>query len=128
VSNDWLLLEVADNPVIWGIVALALFCYVVEFDLILSLRDAQWKRRSRTWLKVLPVLLNALPLLGLLGTVNGMLQTFRAAGSTGLTDQSFVSGGIADALITTQLGLITAVPGLLLYAYLRSRHRAMARA
>lgn len=128
MSNDWLLLEVADNPVIWGIVALALFCYVVEFDLILSLRDAQWKRRSRTWLKVLPVLLNALPLLGLLGTVNGMLQTFRAAGSTGLTDQSFVSGGIADALITTQLGLITAVPGLLLYAYLRSRHRAMARA
>ena len=64
-----LLFAFADNFVVWGIVALALFCYVVEIDLILAARDAEWKRRAGTWLTVLPILISALPLLGLLGTV-----------------------------------------------------------
>ena len=65
-----------------------------------------------------PVLINTLvasaPLLGLLGTVNGMIVTFDA-----LTDMAFfrqtggIAGGIAEALITTQMGLAIAIPGLL---------------
>lgn len=51
------------------------------------------------------------PLLGLLGTVIGMVQTFRAVGGTGdLT--SGVAEGISRALITTQFGLIVAIPGV----------------
>ena len=120
----FLLVAFADNFVVWAIAALALLCYVVEIDLLLAERDAEWKRRAGTWLTVLPILMSALPLLGLLGTVNGLLTTFHTMANSVVVDQlDFVSTGVADALITTQLGMITAIPGLLLYTYLRSRQR-----
>jgi biopolymer transport protein ExbB len=118
-----MLLEFAGNVVVWAIVALALTCYVIEFDLILGLREPQWKRRAGTWLGVLPILLSALPLLGLLGTITGLLTTFRAMASSNELNQTFVSRGIAEALITTQLGLITVIPGLLLFEFIRRRYR-----
>ena len=61
--DRFVLFEFADNFVVWGIVALALFCYYVEFDLLLGVgeRNAQWKSQARTWLTVLPILLGALP-------------------------------------------------------------------
>lgn len=122
--DRFVLFAFADNFVVWGIVVLAGFCYIVELDLILGERNAQWKRQVNTWLTVLPILVSALPLLGLLGTVNGLLTTFRAMAGGVVVDQlDFVSTGVADALVTTQLGMITAIPGLLLYTYLRSRRR-----
>lgn len=127
MTKGFLLFAFADNPVVWGIVALALLCYIVELDLMLGERDAQWKRKAGTWLKVLPTLLGALPLLGLLGTVNGLLTTFRTlAGSAVRNELDFVSTGVANALVTTQLGMITVIPGLLLYTYLRRRQRERA--
>jgi len=118
------LLDFADNPIVWAILALALSCYVQELNLLIGERDLQWRRQAGIWLRVLPVLLSALPLLGLLGTIAGLLATFRSmARSGGLEQQTLLSGGIADALVTTQLGLVTVVPGLLLYALLRRRHR-----
>ena len=126
MSDRFVLFAFADNFVVWGIVALALFCYFVEIDLILAERDAHWKRQAGTWLTVLPILISALPLLGLLGTVNGLLTTFHTMANSVVVDQlDFISTGIADALITTQLGMITAIPGLVLYTYLRSRQRAL---
>ena len=120
----FLLVAFADNFVVWAIVALALLCYVVEIDLLLAERDAHWKRQAGTWVTVLPILISALPLLGLLGTVNGLLTTFHTLANSVVIDQlDFVSTGIADALITTQLGMITAIPGLLMYTYLRGRQR-----
>jgi biopolymer transport protein ExbB len=115
-----------DNPIIWVIVGLALLCYVQQFNLLLSERDAKWRQQAGIWLKVLPVLLSALPLLGLLGTIVGLMSTFRSMGQVGLpTSQNFLSSGIADALITTQLGLVSVIPGLLLLAVLRQRHRTL---
>ena len=125
MTDRFLLFAFADNLIVWGIVVLALFCYVVELDLILGERNAQWKRQAGTWLTVLPILLSALPLLGLLGTVNGLLGTFRTMASSVVADElDFVSTGVADALVTTQLGMITAIPGLVLYTYLRHRQRS----
>jgi biopolymer transport protein ExbB len=121
-----MLLQLATNVVVWAIIALALFCYVVELDLILGGRDARWQRRARTWLGVLPILLSALPLLGLLGTITGLLTTFRAMASSNELNQSFVSSGIAEALVTTQLGLIMVIPGLLLCSWIRRRYRELA--
>ncbi|HEY7671735.1 MAG TPA: MotA/TolQ/ExbB proton channel family protein [Gammaproteobacteria bacterium] len=118
--------DFAGNAVIWAILALALFCYVLLFNLALGDRDVPWKRQAGIWLKILPVLLAALPLLGLLGTIEGLLTTFRGLGRSGAADlnqQVLVSSGIANALITTQLGLIMVIPGLLLYSYVRRRHR-----
>ena len=127
MTDRFLLFAFADNPVVWGIVALALLCYFVEIDLILAERDAHWKRHAGIWLTVLPIMISALPLLGLLGTVNGLLTTFRTmASSVVVNTLDFVSTGVADAMVTTQLGMITAIPGLLMYTYLRGRQRGMA--
>jgi biopolymer transport protein ExbB len=55
------------------------------------------------------------PLIGLLGTVTGMIETFDSLASSELFSQSGgIAGGISQALFTTQLGLVVAVPGLIL--------------
>jgi biopolymer transport protein ExbB len=58
------------------------------------------------------------PLLGLLGTVSGMIETFQMMTLFGAGDPSVVSGGISKALITTELGLVVAIPALILHALL----------
>ncbi len=55
------------------------------------------------------------PLLGLLGTVTGMIQTFQAITLFGAGDPKMMAGGISEALVTTMLGLMTAIPLVLLY-------------
>jgi biopolymer transport protein ExbB len=65
------------------------------------------------------------PLLGLLGTVRGMIATFDAmAIGGGLAPADGVAGGIAEALITTQLGLLVAIPGLVVGRMLDQRERS----
>ena len=64
---------------------------------------------------------SAAPLLGLLGTVTGMIHTFSLIQVYGTGDASLLSSGIAEALITTMVGLIIAVPALLMHAYLSGR-------
>lgn len=61
------------------------------------------------------------PLLGLLGTVTGMISTFDVITEYGTGDPKMLSGGISEALITTQLGLIVAIPALMLGNLLNSR-------
>lgn len=63
---------------------------------------------------VITVVAAVAPLLGLLGTVTGMIQTFDVITEFGTSDPKLLSGGIAVALVTTQLGLIVAIPLLLL--------------
>lgn len=124
MSARFPLLEFADNAIVWAILVLALCCFVLEFRLLLDLRSRRWHQQLGMWLSVLPVLLGALPLLGLLGTIAGLLTTFRSMAQSGSLDQqSLLGSGIADALITTQLGLLMAIPGLLLLAVLRRCHR-----
>jgi len=61
------------------------------------------------------------PLLGLLGTVIGMIKVFAAITSQGVGDASVLAGGISEALITTAAGLSVAIPSLMFYRYFRSR-------
>jgi biopolymer transport protein ExbB len=61
------------------------------------------------------------PLMGLLGTVIGMIRTFNAIRTEGIGDPAALGGGIAEALITTAAGLTIAIPALLGYKYLRGR-------
>ena len=74
-------------------------------------------------LAVLAVCAAAAPLLGLLGTVTGMMHTFKLITIFGTGEARLLSGGISEALITTQYGLIIAVPTLLAHAYLSRRVR-----
>jgi len=59
------------------------------------------------------------PLLGLLGTVIGMIQAFNAITSAGVGDPRALAGGIGVALITTAAGLMVAIPALFAHRYLR---------
>ncbi|MDR5868235.1 MotA/TolQ/ExbB proton channel family protein [Halomonas koreensis] len=65
------------------------------------------------------------PLLGLLGTVTGMIVTFQSITVFGTGDPQLMAGGISQALVTTVLGLITAVPLLFAQTALSSRSRAL---
>ena len=61
------------------------------------------------------------PLLGLLGTVTGIIKAFNAITEGGMGDPRMLSGGISEALITTAAGLLVAIPALIAYRYLRGR-------
>ena len=67
----------------------------------------------------------AAPLLGLLGTVTGIINTFKLITVFGSGDVKTLSGGISEALITTEYGLIVAIPSLLLHAFLSRKARGM---
>jgi len=65
------------------------------------------------------------PLLGLLGTVTGIINTFKLITVFGSGDVKTLSGGISEALITTECGLIVAIPSLLLHAFLSRKARGI---
>ncbi|MCB1934545.1 MAG: MotA/TolQ/ExbB proton channel family protein [Nitrosomonas sp.] len=68
------------------------------------------------------------PLLGLLGTVIGMIETFDALGSMSLFSQSGgIAGGISQALISTQTGLAVAIPGMLMHSMLHKKQQKIER-
>ncbi len=61
------------------------------------------------------------PLLGLLGTVVGIMKVFAAITTNGVGDPGVLAGGISEALITTAAGLSVAIPAVIAYRYLRGR-------
>lgn len=63
------------------------------------------------------------PLIGLLGTVTGMINTFQAITLFGTGDPKLMAGGISQALVTTVLGLVVAIPMTFIFAYLNSRSK-----
>ncbi|MEM0912324.1 MAG: MotA/TolQ/ExbB proton channel family protein [Pseudomonadota bacterium] len=81
-----------------------------------ALSDA--KSRLEYGIGAIAVIASISPLLGLLGTVSGMIHTFNMMTLFGSSDPEVVSGGIAQALVTTELGLIVAIPALILNAML----------
>lgn len=77
-------------------------------------------------LRLMKVCIAAAPLLGLLGTVTGMLSTFQAlaSGAGGEQTMAMISQGISEALITTETGLVVALPGLFVQYLLARRFEA----
>lgn len=67
------------------------------------------------------IMASVAPLLGLLGTVSGMIMTFDVISEFGTGNARALASGISEALITTQSGLVVAVPGLILGAFLLRR-------
>jgi biopolymer transport protein ExbB len=77
--------------------------------------------RVERGMAVLAVLGAVAPLLGLLGTVTGMIDTFRVITLYGTGDPKLMSGGISEALVTTELGLAVAIPIMLFHTFLSRR-------
>jgi len=72
----------------------------------------------RSYMKILEVIASLSPLLGLFGTVLGMIKAFQKLESAGNNvDPSVLSGGIWEALLTTAMGLAVAIPAVLLVSY-----------
>ncbi len=86
------------------------------------LKETPRLNRLLMFLKVIAVVA---PLLGLLGTVVGMIVTFQAITLFGTGDPKLMAGGISQALVTTVLGLCVAIPTVLLHALVSSRAKRL---
>ena len=73
------------------------------------------------FLNTLGTIVAVSPLLGLLGTVSGMIKTFNAISDAGVGNPTALAEGIAEALIATAAGLSVAIPALIAYRYLSSK-------
>lgn len=113
-----------NNVVIWSIFVVAFLCYGLLIDLCINPADSSWYERARFWSTGIRHMLAALPLLGLLGTISGLFKTFqRMSIDKGFALQEVITGGIAEAMFTTQLGLFMVIPGLLMLAFLDSKKK-----
>lgn len=82
------------------------------------------QKEIRRFNRLIVTIVAAAPLLGLLGTVIGMIETFDSLGDMSLFAQSGgIAGGISQALITTQMGLAVAIPGLIVNGVLQRRQK-----
>ena len=92
-----------------------------------SLEDTgrQVAHELERYLNTLGTIAAASPLLGLLGTVFGMIQVFTAITVHGNNNPSYLAGGIAQALITTAAGLSVAIPALIFHRYFRGKIDAL---
>jgi biopolymer transport protein ExbB len=90
----------------------------VMFERLLTTR-----LRVNSLLPFIAIAAASAPLLGLLGTVTGIITTFKRITVFGSGDPGQLSGGISEALITTEYGLIVAIPALLLHALLTRKAR-----
>jgi biopolymer transport protein ExbB len=82
---------------------------------------SQIERDMSRGLWLLETIVTAAPLLGLLGTIVGMMKSFRLFGGNGLVDPGGVTGGVAQSLVATAIGLIVAVFALFAFNYFSRR-------
>ncbi len=88
-------------------------------------REAELTRHTHAF-TMLAALVVAAPLLGLLGTVFGMVETFQAVAARHADTAPMVADGISQALVTTQIGLVAALPGTFALAHLHRLRRRLA--
>jgi biopolymer transport protein ExbB len=86
-----------------------------------SARALDIQRDMSKGLWVLETIVTAAPLLGLLGTIAGMMQAFRLIGNNGLVNPTGVTGGVAQALVATAIGLVIALVALFAFNYFSRR-------
>ena len=73
------------------------------------------------WINYLNVVAAVAPMIGLLGTVSGMISAFQTIGQVGMGDPSALAGDIGEALITTATGLVIGIPAMVAYFIFRNR-------
>jgi biopolymer transport protein ExbB len=77
--------------------------------------------KMQTWISYLSVLGVCTPMIGLLGTVTGMIKAFAKLGSAGIGDPSGLAAAIGEVLVATASGLIIAIPAFMAFYFLRNR-------
>ena len=100
------------GPVMWPILGLSVLGLAILVWKALELRAG---RRDRRGLVVVSTIITAEPMLGILGTVTGIMRTFRALGADAAASPMAATAGIGEALVTTAAGLVAAL--ILLFPY-----------
>ena len=120
--------KLADNSVLGSVLASGLRVAMAEPRITeRALRDAfesagrAGVHKLERYLSTLGTIASAAPLLGLLGTVIGMIEIFGAQAPTGVANPAMLAHGISVALYNTAFGLIVAIPSRMFYRYFRSR-------
>ncbi|MBI4370340.1 MAG: MotA/TolQ/ExbB proton channel family protein [Elusimicrobia bacterium] len=96
-----------------------------EREIIAGHEIAKWVAPLEIRLGILGTVASIAPFVGLLGTVIGIMKAFRAVSQSLGGGPSVVANGIAEALVTTAMGLVVAIPALVAYNYFSRRLAAM---
>ena len=120
--------KLADNSMLGAVLASGLRAVIADPRVTeAALRDTfetagrAAVHRMERYLNSLGTIASAAPLLGLLGTVIGMIEIFGSQAPTGASNPALLAHGISVALYNTAFGLIIAIPSLMLYRYFRGR-------
>ncbi len=122
--------KLADNSVLGGVLAAGLRSVIAEPRITEAALRQSFENAGRSavhglerYLNTLGTIAAAAPLLGLFGTVVGMIEIFgsQAPGGTGASNPQLLAHGISVALYNTAFGLMIAIPSLMLYRYFRGR-------
>lgn len=92
-----------------------------EMELAMKNQAEAWIPLLEKRIEVLDTVITAAPLMGLLGTITGMMASFRVLSEKGVNEPNAITGGVAEALIATATGLVIALVCLVAYNYLSSK-------
>jgi biopolymer transport protein ExbB len=92
-----------------------------EMELAMKNRAEEWVPRLERRIEVIDTVITAAPLMGLLGTITGMMASFQVLSEKGVNEPNAITGGVAEALIATATGLVIALVCLVAYNYLSAR-------
>lgn len=81
----------------------------------------RWESGIGQWIHYMNVIAATSPMVGLLGTVSGMISAFQTIAAGGMGKPELLAGDIGEALVTTATGLVIGIPAMVLYFYLRNR-------
>lgn len=94
---------------------------VDEMELAMKNRAEEWIPLLEKRIEVIDTVITAAPLMGLLGTITGMMASFRVLSEKGVNEPNAITGGVAEALIATATGLVIALLCLVAYNYFSAR-------
>lgn len=94
---------------------------VSEMELAMKNRAEEWVPLLEKRIEVLDTVITAAPLMGLLGTITGMMASFKVLSEKGVNEPNAITGGVAEALIATATGLVIALFCLVAYNYLSAQ-------
>lgn len=117
-----------DNSSIAHVIRVGIENYGKKRDVIKEKIEEVGRREAASlerYINVIGTIASVSPLLGLLGTVSGMIKSFNIISIQGVADPASLAGGISEALITTAAGLVVAIPTYVIYRYLMNKADAL---
>ena len=92
-----------------------------EMELAMKNRGEEWVPRLEKHIDIIDTVITAAPLMGLLGTIVGMMTSFKVMSLSGVDQPNAITGGVAEALVATASGIVIALICLVSYNYLTTK-------